>query len=193
MQQRYAALLLLAAILFAGATVFSLCLLQPKRQHSSPSTKKYGLDAYNALAGLPIRKRSGGSVIPFLSTGSSPNERLARFTKQRETCKAYPNKLCQAGVVYSQCMLTNESKHAAPSFCLSEAFGRDALAHGAGNVSFVDEILTKVIEDTRIARQSDFVGEQKADQKVDLYAARQRAKHADLADGFLIDDEPKRS
>lgn len=62
MPNKYAVIIFICSLAFAATTVFLLCLLQPKshrisQSDSSKGSTKYGLDAYEALAGLPIKKR----------------------------------------------------------------------------------------------------------------------------------------
>lgn len=62
MPNKYAVIIFIFSLAFAATTVFLLCLLQPKRNEPSSSRdkggSKNGLDAYEALAGLPIKKRT---------------------------------------------------------------------------------------------------------------------------------------
>lgn len=62
MPNKYAVIIFICSLAFAATTVFLLCLLQPKTHQKTQSdagkgSLKYGLDAYEALAGLPIKKR----------------------------------------------------------------------------------------------------------------------------------------
>lgn len=200
MQQRYALIILLASVLFAGGTIFSLCLMQPKREHQAPSKAKYGFDAYDALAGLPIRRRSGGSVIPpmaMMQTVSEPSagKRSTEFERQLAACHSYPTVLCHAAVVYTQCLVFNAATESDVDRrrCLEAAFGRSTVRypHDLADDENEDQDQSQdESEESRLKRVSGFQ-DGPLIPTVDVKAAEDSAKRAGLAPGFLIDGLPR--
>ena len=84
MPNKYAVIIFICSLAFAATTVFLLCLLQPKSHQIAPSdsvkgSQKYGLDAYEALAGLPIKKKREIQSTHISQIGHEYEKRIEPF------------------------------------------------------------------------------------------------------------------
>lgn len=84
MPNKYAVIIFICSLAFAATTVFLLCLLQPKSHQITQSdpakgSQKYGLDAYEALAGLPIKKKRELQSIHNPQIGHEFEKRIEPF------------------------------------------------------------------------------------------------------------------